>query len=227
MISIIIPAHNEENYIRKTLHSIKQQTNQDYEVVVVTNGCTDKTEEMVKKRVGKKVRHFFLSSANVCRARNHGASKANGDILVFLDADTTLAKDSLQIIKQQFTKEHSVGTTRVLPDDSKMKFRVAMWLKNIHNKTGLYKGCSGALICRKNAFDAVYGYNAEIVVKEHKELTNKLLTKGKYVCVTTSVTTSMRRLSQWGISKSIYFWTKQWIKNKVSSLKGTEYELVR
>ena len=48
-ISIIIPAHNEENYIKKTLHSIKQQTYQNYEAIVVSNGCTDKTEEIVNK----------------------------------------------------------------------------------------------------------------------------------------------------------------------------------
>ena len=53
-ISIIIPAHNEENYIRKTLHSIKNQTYQIYETVVVANGCTDGTEDLVKKRTNDK-----------------------------------------------------------------------------------------------------------------------------------------------------------------------------
>ena len=42
--SIIIPAHNEEKYLQKTLDSIKSQTLQDYEIIIVTNGCTDKTE---------------------------------------------------------------------------------------------------------------------------------------------------------------------------------------
>jgi glycosyltransferase involved in cell wall biosynthesis len=206
---------------------LKQQTNQDYEVIVVTNGCTDTTEETVKKRLGKNLRHFSMPKANVSRARNHGASKANGDILLFLDADTTLAKDSLQVIKKEFTSQYSVGTTKVLPDDTAVKFRIAMAFKNVHNRTGFYKGCSGALICRKESFDKVYGYNPEISVKEHKQLTHKLLTKGKYICVNAYATTSMRRLSQWGLLKSSSFWIQQWVKGKIKGVKDTTYELVR
>ena len=85
LFSIVIPAHNEEKYIKKTLHSIKNQTYQNYEVVVVTNGCTDKTEEIIKRRAGERLKHFSLNASNVSRARNYGASKAMGEILVFLD----------------------------------------------------------------------------------------------------------------------------------------------
>ena len=48
-ISVIIPAHNEEKYIEKTLESLTKQDFADFETIVVANGCTDKTEEKVKK----------------------------------------------------------------------------------------------------------------------------------------------------------------------------------
>ena len=224
-ISIIIPAHNEENYIRKTLHSIKNQTYQDYEVIVIANGCTDKTEEIIMKRSNDKVKLFSMSQAHVSRARNYGADKAEGKILLFLDADTCLDIDSLQKINQHFTENYSIATTLVKSDNKKFQF--LMNLKNFHNKTGLYKGCSGALICRKEDFNVVNGYNSDIVVKEHRKLTQKLLKSGKYVCINTNVTTSMRRFNDWGLIKVGSFWMKQLVKDKFGDLTKSDYEKIR
>lgn len=222
--SIIIPAYNEENYIRKTLHSIKNQICQDYEVIVVANGCTDKTEEIVKKR---NVRFLSLPKPNVSVARNAGALNANGKILVFLDADTQLAEDSLQKIKAEFTEQYSVATTKALPDSDEIKFKIALGCKNFYNSAGFYKGCSGVLICRKEDFAAAGKYNPEIIVREHRKLILKLLEKGKYKCIDTYVISSMRRLEQWGLGKTASFWLKQWLEDRKGNLPKSEYEKVR
>ncbi len=226
-ISIIIPAHNEEDYIRQTLHSIKNQTYQDFEVIVVTNGCTDKTEDLLKKRENERVKNFSLPTANVSRARNHGASKAEGELLLFLDADTQLAQDALQKMNNEFSSEYTVATTTVAPDDATFPFTLAMRFKSFNLKTGLYKGCSGALLCRRTDFDAINGYDSGLVVREHRKLILQLLEKGKYKCIDTSVTTSMRRLKNWGIGKVSYFWLQQWYKDKTGRLLSSEYEKVR
>jgi len=227
LISIIIPAHNEEKYLSHTLQSIQQQTLQDYEVIVVANGCTDKTEEIVKKNNDKRIKLFSLKQANVSRARNHGASKAEGNILFFLDADTTLEATALQIIQEKFSEQYAIATTRVKPDSDEMKYKVAMVFKNFYLKTGLYQGCSGALICRRNDFDNVNGYDSTITVKEHRKLWKKLKPLGKYTCLDTSVTTSMRRLQQWGLWKATTFWAQQWLKDKTGDLKESSYEKIR
>tara|TARA_Y100000310_G_scaffold338626_1_gene428771 strand:- start:67 stop:756 length:690 start_codon:yes stop_codon:yes gene_type:complete len=225
--SIIIPAYNEENYIRKTLHSIKQQSYQNYEIIVVANGCTDKTEEVVRKREGKKLRLLSLPKPNVSVARNAGALNAQGKILVFLDADTHLEKDSLKKIKEEFKDKHAAATTRSAPDSNKFKFKVAMKFKNFYNRTGLYKGCSGALICRKEDFHKVKGYNPELIVKEHRKLTANLTELGRYTCINTYTTTSVRRFENWGLMKASSFWVKQWFKDKTGNLKGSDYEKIR
>ncbi|MBS3116641.1 glycosyltransferase [Candidatus Woesearchaeota archaeon] len=225
-ISIIIPAYNEEKYIRQTLHSLKVQTFQDFEVIVVANGCTDKTEELVRKRFSQKVKLFSLSEPHVSRARNYGAEKAQGEFLLFLDADTILDATSLQKINQSFHHQQAIATTKVKPDDSKMKFKVSMMFKNFYNKTGLYKGCGGVLICRKEHFFKVQGYD-DLVVKEHKKLTDKLLQYGSYMVIDTYATTSMRRLQNWGLLKSTFFWTRKWLQDKVGDLRKSEYEMVR
>jgi glycosyltransferase involved in cell wall biosynthesis len=224
MFSVIIPAHNEEKYIAQTIQSIQQQTNKDYEIIVVSNGCTDKTAEVVKEHA---VKHFSSPHAHVSRARNYGAGKATGEILVFLDADTQLAVDALEIIKQQFTEEYSVATTRVKPDRVGFKYLVAAGWKNVHHSLGTYKGCSGALICRKDTFEKVNGYNPEITVREHRLLITALTKFGKYSCIPTTSTTSMRRWEKWGLGKVIWYWTKQWGKQRTKGLQDAEYEKIR
>lgn len=224
--SIIIPAFNEEKYLPTTLQSLSDQTHQDYEIIVVANGCTDKTIDIAKKNPNPKLKLYTLPKANVSRARNFGAGKAQGDMLLFLDADTRLEKDSLQKIKESFTKEHAVATTKVKPDSPELKFRIVSNLKNIYNQT-FYQGCSGALICLRQDFDKVNGYNPNISVKEHRKLILQLKKMGKYKCIDTYATTSMRRFQEWSLTKTALFWTKQWIKDKFGALESSEYEKIR
>ncbi len=226
-ISVIIPAYNEEKYIRQTLHSLKNQTFQDYEIIIVANGCTDKTEEIIKKRLSDRLNLFSLPQAHVSRARNYGAENAKGEIFLFLDADTILEINSLQEINSTFKNGFTVATTKVKPDNSQFKYKAAMLIKNWYNQTGLYKGCSGALICRRDDFFKVDGYDKNLIVKEHKKLTDKLSVIGKYTVVNTYVTTSMRRLENWGILKSSLFWMQKWFEDKIGDLRKSKYEEVR
>ncbi len=226
-ISIIIPAHNEEKYVQKTLQSLQQQTYTDYEVIVVANGCTDQTEEILQKNAdGEKVRYLSLPQPNVSVARNAGALNSHGKVLLFLDADTQLTANSLQAIHEHFTTKYAVATTKSQPDQPKFRYRSILGLKNLYNSTGLYHGCSGALICRKEDFQAVGGYDPEKKVREHHLIIKKLRDRGKYTCLNTYATTSMRRYARWGIGKAASFWVRHWIKQKLGKMNGN-YEAIR
>jgi glycosyltransferase involved in cell wall biosynthesis len=225
--SIIIPAYNEEKYVEKTLNSIQSQSFSDYEVIVVLNGCTDNTEKAVKKYKKLNLRYFVRPEPQVSRARNYGAELAKGKVLVFLDADTQLLPDTLKRIKEDFTIDYAVATTLVLPDVTDLKYKVAMNFKNNYNRMKLYEGCSGILITWKKDFDAVFGYNPELQVREHRTLIKKLKTKGKYTCINTAVVTSMRRHQHWGLLKGTGFWIKQGWKEKFGNVEETDYEEVR
>jgi len=227
-ISVIIPAHNEENYLRSTLHGLKQQTFQNFEAIVVANGCTDKTEEIVGKRINDRLQLLKMPKANVSRARNHGASKAQGEILVFLDADTILDEDALQKINSVFNENCSVATTKVKPEPSSPAFKLHSFIKNIANKTKLYQGwVGGVLICRKRHFDAVNGYDHQREIREQKNLILKLLPYGRYALIDTYATTSMRRFQQWGLVRSAGFWLKQLVLDHFGDITKSKYEKVR
>jgi peptidoglycan-N-acetylglucosamine deacetylase len=106
-ISVIIPAHNEEEFLPATLDALRRQKYRPFETIVVTNGCTDRTAEAVR---GKCDQLYELEERGLGPARNLGAQKARGNLLLFLDADTILEPDALQIIARKFKRHHAAGT---------------------------------------------------------------------------------------------------------------------
>ena len=84
LFSIIVPAHNGETYIRKCLDSIKSQTIRDYELIVVCDACTDKTEEIAKEYTDKVLTVNYERDG---MTRNAGLDAAIGKWVMFLDDD--------------------------------------------------------------------------------------------------------------------------------------------
>lgn len=90
IISIIIPTYNEEQHINRTIDSIEcaiKHTLLNYEIIVMDNGSTDQTVQLVQTR---NIPVFVVPNVFVGELRNIGAQYASGDILVFIDADVTL-----------------------------------------------------------------------------------------------------------------------------------------
>jgi glycosyltransferase involved in cell wall biosynthesis len=92
LISVIIPAFNEEKFLGNCLFSLKNQDFNDFEIIVVDNNSRDKTSKIAKKFGVKLVSEKNQGAA---LARNRGAKEAKGEILAFTDADTILPKNWL------------------------------------------------------------------------------------------------------------------------------------
>lgn len=94
-ISFIVPAFNFANYIESCVRSILSQTYSNIEVVVVNDGSTDNTEEVLDRLIIQDRRVIAVNKENegVSVARNVGIKKCNGDYCVFVDADDYLAPD--------------------------------------------------------------------------------------------------------------------------------------
>lgn len=91
--SIVIPVYNVEKYIGKCLDSVINQTYQDYEVIVIDDGSTDKSKKIVKEY---DVKLIESNHVGVSEARNIAIKKAKGEYLVFLDSDDWWDKDLLK-----------------------------------------------------------------------------------------------------------------------------------
>jgi glycosyltransferase involved in cell wall biosynthesis len=105
MISVIIPAYNEEKYITGCLQAVFSQKNSpDFEVIVVDNASTDRTAEVVRLDFPA-VQLIREPKKAVTWARNRGASQALGEILFFLDADVVLPPGYLGRLLAKFQKD--------------------------------------------------------------------------------------------------------------------------
>lgn len=82
--SIIIPNYNKEEYVRETLESIFNQTYKNFEVIVVDDGSTDKSIEIIKEF---DIKLFHTNRKRAGGARNVGIDNATGDYIIFLDSD--------------------------------------------------------------------------------------------------------------------------------------------
>lgn len=96
MISIIIPLYNKERIIGKSLHSVLSQDYDDFEVVIVNDGSTDKSAEIVKSIGDSRIRLIEQENGGPSRARNTGVNNAKGEWIVFLDADDELLPGALK-----------------------------------------------------------------------------------------------------------------------------------
>ena len=97
LISVIIPAHNEEKYIKRCIDSVKRAGRVfpgKTEIIVVCNRCTDKTEEIAKDN-GAVV--ILNEDRCIAKVRNAGISAAHGDIIVTIDADNRMTKRELPV----------------------------------------------------------------------------------------------------------------------------------
>ena len=113
--SVIIPTYNEEKDIRECLESLEKQTYKNFEVIVVDDGSTDKTLEVIQneiKRKRLKISLFKQKHQGPGAARNLGSKNAKGEILVFVDADMTFDKEYLKnLIKPILENSEIIGTS--------------------------------------------------------------------------------------------------------------------
>ncbi len=225
MISVVIPAHNEERYLGRTLEALRRQNYGWFEVIVVANGCTDRTVDVAR---GQCQRLIVLSQKSLGVARNLGARMARGDLLVFLDADTTLEPMALRRIAEDFSRADAAGTVRCRPSHDRFAYQLLYTLKNLVHRCCLHPGSSGVIVCWKEHFMQSGGFDEALEVRENSDLMKRLLHWGRYKYIgDISATTSMRRYNQCGFGRVACLWFKLWFQSLVSDLHQRHYEPVR
>lgn len=96
MISVIIPLYNKETIIEKSLNSVLKQDYDDFEIIIVNDGSTDKSAEIVQSIKDPCIRLIEQENGGPSKARNTGVKHAKGEWIVFLDADDELLPGALK-----------------------------------------------------------------------------------------------------------------------------------
>lgn len=97
-ISVIIPAYNAEKTIGETIESVLNQTFRDFELIVIDDGSTDKTTEIVRQFNDPRLSvHAFSNKGSPSASRNRGTRLAKSDLVSFIDADDLWTPDKLEL----------------------------------------------------------------------------------------------------------------------------------
>jgi glycosyltransferase involved in cell wall biosynthesis len=194
MITFIIPAHNEELLIGRTicaLHTAAGAMNEGYEIIVVDDASTDSTIALAE-RSGARV--VAVNDRQISAARNAGAAEAQGDLLVFVDADTDVPGTVVGAAVHAIRAGAVGGGARARFDGSVPIYgRILEWLWLWIQRLGnLASGCF--LFCTRQAFEAAGGFDKTLYAAEDVVLSRRLRRLGRFVILPGVVTTSGRNL---------------------------------
>jgi glycosyltransferase involved in cell wall biosynthesis len=96
-ISIVIPAYNAEHTLLETIQSVQQQTFPNFEIIVINDGSTDRTLEILNTIADSRLKIFSYENGGLPVARNRGIAHATGEFIAFLDADDLWSPDKLEL----------------------------------------------------------------------------------------------------------------------------------
>ena len=94
--SVVIPTYNRAEKVRSAISSVFQQTFTDFEVIVVDDGSSDETQQVLESAFGNRIRYFRQQNQGASVARNRGVEEARGEWIAFLDSDDRWEKTKLE-----------------------------------------------------------------------------------------------------------------------------------
>lgn len=107
-VSVIIPVYNSEKFIKDCLESILNQTYKDFEIIIVNDGSTDNSENIIMNYLqDDRVQYYCIKNEGVSSARNFGILKSKGEYISFVDSDDIVDKHFLEIMIRELEKNDS------------------------------------------------------------------------------------------------------------------------
>ena len=204
MLTIVVPAHNEEAFIRDTLRALDaaaRDTGLPFEIIVVDDASTDRTAAVAAAQgariVGADVRQIGA-------ARNAGARAARGEFLVFVDADTLVSPAVLRSAVEQL-QAGAVGGGAIpvfdagTPRWAHRTIGITAWTLKT---AGWAAGCF--LFVHRDAFERVGGFDERYFASEEIHLSRALKRIGRFVILRERVVTSGRKAHAFSASRALW-----------------------
>lgn len=215
LISVVVPAYNEERYLGETLKSIQRAKEfllkrdaVPTEIIVVDNESTDATSDIALSSgasVVKETKH------NVARVRNAGASFAKGNVLVFIDADTIVPDELLWRINQLLASPSCFGgavDTDYRAAKTLVKIYLQLW-RTLGKLVGMAQGATQ--FCRREVYASLLGYDESLYMGEdvdfHWRMKQFAKRQNAHVCFIEDirVVPSTRRFDQWSFWRTLIY----------------------
>lgn len=135
LVSIIVPVYNTENYLKKCLNSILNQTYQNIEVIIIDDGSTDNSYKILEEFQSKDKRIILLQQKNSGQgvARNKGIEVSKGKYIFFVDSDDRVTKNMVEEMVLEIEKTNSDFSSFLIAFENCKSKKV--YKKNFDNKT--------------------------------------------------------------------------------------------
>lgn len=194
MISFIVPAYNEERLLGATLQALDAVTralDEACEVIVVDDASTDRTAEVAREHGAQVV---TVAYRQIAATRNAGARAAQGEVFIFVDADTQVHLALVRLALQAL-RAGAVGGGTVVRFDGAMPWHARMVVPLVVKLLQLGRLAAGCFVfCTRPAFEAVGGFDETFFAAEELQLSRALKRQGRFVILREPVTTSGRKL---------------------------------
>lgn len=190
-VSVIVPVYNVEQYLPQCLDSLVNQTLQDIEIIIVNDGSTDNSQEIINnyiKRYPKKIKNYIKENGGLGSARNYGLKHAIGKYTSFVDSDDWLDLNALELMYKALEKhksdiavcdmvDHFLNGEKIYHNCTKYKFK--------YEKTGsacnkmFKKELIGTLKFHNSIWYEDLNFTTKLLMKTDKIVT---ISKGLYHC---------------------------------------------
>ena len=104
LVTVIVPTYNTSKYIKKCIDSILNQTFKNIELIVIDDGSTDNTKDIIEKVNDKRLKYVYKENGGVSSARNLGIDLSTGNYIMFVDSDDYIDKDFIEVVHNYATK---------------------------------------------------------------------------------------------------------------------------
>jgi len=172
--SIIIPTYNRAEFISKTIESVLNQTYVDFEIIVVDDGSTDNTEEIVLSTKDDRIRYYKKKNEERAVARNFGINKATGEYITFLDSDDLFYKNHLAEAYNFIKKENIDVLFQAYEVVSCFKKEQKSFQNHNINRLLITNGniisCHGIFLSREIALQNLFNEDINLTASEDYEL---------------------------------------------------------
>lgn len=178
MISIITPSYNRAHLLPRMIESVILQTYRNWELIIIDDGSTDNTQEVVAAYNDPRIKYFYTENSGAADKRNQGVKLSKNEYIIFLDSDDEPKVNWLELMTKPIEENKNIivscGWEKIDNENNLIEVRNPKNLGPFFNNITL-NYLAGSLLLKKNFFLEIGGYDANLASGHHTDILLRLI----------------------------------------------------